>query len=563
MLTRVSQLFLVNALSGGLELCKSIGTTYIPPLLLQAGMEERFMTMVLGLGPVLGLVFVPMIGNASDRWNGRFGRRRPFIWALCVGILLSLWLIPRASHLAGLLVPRQHYLEVLLLVAGVSLNEFCYVACFTPLEALLSDLFPSEEESCQAFSIYSLMISLGGCVGFLLPAIDWNAWPLATYMGGQEAFIFSLLTVIFLLCVLTTAFISEEPGEGEKSKSSASTSPYGMSWGCFCPRPSLPLALRGCLSAMPRLYRAYSQVPLVIWRLFLAHVFSWMALLTFELFYADFVGEGLYRGVPTAAPGSAERLRYDEGIRVGSLGLFLQCSASVLFSLLMDRLVRVVGMRAVYLSSIAVLAFATFVMSVSSCPPLVTVMAATTGFTLSTLQILPYTLNCLYRSDMQVFFSSSELQKSQDLEKAEMSPLLPPSATEQHCHIGHPAGKPEAGLSSPGLAAALTLDIYVSLPLDDPGSTPHGLPELPRGRALDMAVLDTAYLLSQLVPSLFMGFVVQLTRSVAAYMACASAFSVLAIWIARRVIFNEADLATHRARQAERRKSFQDARTCW
>lgn len=42
------KLLLVNTLSCGLEVCMAAGTVYIPPLLLQAGMEERYMTMMLG-----------------------------------------------------------------------------------------------------------------------------------------------------------------------------------------------------------------------------------------------------------------------------------------------------------------------------------------------------------------------------------------------------------------------------------------------------------------------------------------------------------------------------------
>ncbi len=45
---RISQLFLINALTCGLEVCLAAGTIYIPPMLLKAGVEERFMTMVLG-----------------------------------------------------------------------------------------------------------------------------------------------------------------------------------------------------------------------------------------------------------------------------------------------------------------------------------------------------------------------------------------------------------------------------------------------------------------------------------------------------------------------------------
>lgn len=45
---KCEKLLLVNALSCGLEACLAAVTVYVPPLLLQAGMEERYMTMVLG-----------------------------------------------------------------------------------------------------------------------------------------------------------------------------------------------------------------------------------------------------------------------------------------------------------------------------------------------------------------------------------------------------------------------------------------------------------------------------------------------------------------------------------
>ena len=63
------------------------------------------LALLTGIGPVLGLVSVPLLGSASDHWRGRYGRRRPFIWALSLGVLLSLFLIPRAGWLAGLLCP--------------------------------------------------------------------------------------------------------------------------------------------------------------------------------------------------------------------------------------------------------------------------------------------------------------------------------------------------------------------------------------------------------------------------------------------------------------------------
>lgn len=48
---RKSQLLLVNLLTFGLEVCLAAGITYVPPLLLEVGVEEKFMTMVLGESP--------------------------------------------------------------------------------------------------------------------------------------------------------------------------------------------------------------------------------------------------------------------------------------------------------------------------------------------------------------------------------------------------------------------------------------------------------------------------------------------------------------------------------
>ncbi|KAI5093299.1 solute carrier family 45 member 3 precursor, partial [Silurus meridionalis] len=541
MRSRLLDLYLVNVLTCGLEICMATGTIYIPPMLLEAGVQERFMTMVLGVGPVLGLIFVPPLGSASDRWRSRYGRRRPFIWALCVGVLLSLLIIPRASQIASLFYEQQHCgLEVLLLVSSICVLEFCGQACFTPLEALVSDLYPREEESRQAFSIYSIMLSLGGCIGYLLPSVDWTGLGASSYLGGQEAFIYALLTVLFLICLMTTAFVSEEQTAGvvpESSRRSASS--YSVCcWPSelFSRAQMLKRAVVSLFTVMPRLWSGCSHVPRVIARLFVAELCSWMALMTFVLFYTDFVGEGLYDGVPSAKPGSPERLRYEEGVRVASLGLFLQCVTSVTFSVLMERMVARVGARVIYLSSLALLALSTAVMSVSKDVILVTAMAAVTGFTFCTLQILPYTLTCLYHSDKQVFLSSSKpklLSSRTDLIKSTHKQI---SAVHRNTN-GYLNGRAVIP-STTKVAPSSSSNSYVSLDIDTSldSHQPH------RGMCLDFAILDSAYLLSQVFPSLFMGSIVQLFSSVTAYMVCASALSLLAIVFSSRIVFTRQEM---------------------
>lgn len=202
-------------------------------------------------------------------------------------------------------------------MSSICILQFCGQACFTPLEALVSDLYPGEAESHQAFSIYSIMLSLGGCIGYLLPAVDWTDLSISSYLGGQEAFIFFLLTGIFIICLMTTTLISEEQTVGAVTESSTrSLGLYTMCcWplGLFSRAQTLKRNVVSLFALMPRLWTLCHHIPRVIARLFVAELSSWMALMTFVLFYTDFVGEGLYDGVPSAAPGTPERLRYEEG----------------------------------------------------------------------------------------------------------------------------------------------------------------------------------------------------------------------------------------------------------
>ncbi|XP_032648400.1 solute carrier family 45 member 3 [Chelonoidis abingdonii] len=553
---RKAQLLLVNSLTFGLEVCLAAGITYVPPLLLEVGVEEKFMTMVLGIGPVLGLVFVPLIGSASDHWHSSYGRRRPFIWVLCLGVLLSLFIIPHASRLAGLFTLNAHPLEIAFLILGIGLLDFCGQVCFTPLEALLSDLFQEADNCRQAFSMYAFMISLGGCVGYLLPAINWAGSFLAPYLGGQEKCLFSLLTIIFLGCVLATLFVTEEAvGQVDALAGPAlkDSSPKPLSPSCCLCQVSKSLlrtrhvvqALRNLCALVPRLHGLCCRIPKVIRRLFVAELCSWMALMTFMLFYTDFVGEGLYQGVPRAEPGTEARRHYDEGVRMGSLGLFLQCVISIFFSTIMDRLVKQFGTRAVYLASVAFFPLVPFVICFSQSVLIVTVSAALTGFTFSALQILPYTLASLYHHDKQVFlhkYKSKEKEEAAQLDKKSGFPKGPLSSQKLTYQNGHAGGlfssSPPAASSA--ICVSSTCEVSFMMRVGDSDPAAPG-----RGICLDLAILDSAFLLSQVVPSLVMGSIVQFTQSVTAYMVFATGLGLVAIYFATKVVFDKSDMAKY------------------
>lgn len=68
-----------------------------PNLSLRAGLPEQYHSLTWFLSPVLGLIFTPLIGSASDRCTLPWGRRRPFILALCVGTLMGVALFLNGS----------------------------------------------------------------------------------------------------------------------------------------------------------------------------------------------------------------------------------------------------------------------------------------------------------------------------------------------------------------------------------------------------------------------------------------------------------------------------------
>ncbi|XP_062402570.1 solute carrier family 45 member 3 [Sardina pilchardus] len=543
------RLILLNSMTCGLEICVAAGITYVPPLLLEAGVAEQYMTMVLGIGPVLGLLFIPLIGSASDHCNSSYGRRWPFIWLLSLGVLLALIVIPHADALAAYFWGGQ-MLHVGLLILGVGLLDFCGQLCFTPLEALLSDLYHDQEDYNQAFAMFSFMVSLGGCIGYLLPALDWSRSLLSVYLGGQAECLFSLLILIFVSSVLVTMKVSQEP-----SHPSASLEPNTLQTGRWMPcscfyllrckfrllkSGALLCLLQTCWSMTPAIYRSYCHVPRVMRQLCIAQLCSWIAVMSFMLFYTDFVGEGLYEGVPSAAPGTTLRQHYDEGIRMGSLGLFLQCATSTFFSLLMSRLVCLFGSRMVYLSSMVCFTISALVICLSKNVVLVTTMSALTGFAYATLQTLPYTLTCQYHKDKEVYMPKGKLKtlNKNDVTITRESVHL---KIDDHGEVlNH---KPDCvnghSYFSRDISEYYTPQHYqIGHPSDSTEQEDHDK----RGVGLDFAILDGTFLLSQVFPTLFMGMIVQFTKSVTAYIACSAIFGAIAICLANHVIFDQKDL---------------------
>ncbi|XP_030014547.1 solute carrier family 45 member 4-like isoform X2 [Sphaeramia orbicularis] len=202
-----------GAVMFGREFCYAMETALVTPVLLQIGLPEQYYSLTWFLSPILGLIFTPLIGSASDRCTLRWGRRRPFILVLCVGVLMGVALFLNGS-LIGLSIgdsPGSQTIGIVLTVFGVVVLDFCADASEGPIRAYLLDVADTEEQD-MALNIHAFSAGLGGAVGYMLGGLDWTGTAIGRAFKSQEQVLFLFAGIIFIVSVTLHMFsIPEQP----------------------------------------------------------------------------------------------------------------------------------------------------------------------------------------------------------------------------------------------------------------------------------------------------------------------------------------------------------------
>lgn len=233
----------------GIEFSYAAETAFVSPTLLKIGVQHQHMTLVWCLSPLVGFFLTPVLGSMSDRCKSNFGRRRPFIILLSIGVLLGLLLVPNGEILGyafGDVNPNSnetdfstqsvlphrataqettyqdddisqtstrppHPWGILFTILGTVLLDFDADACQSPSRAFLLDVTIPEDHA-RGLSTFTIMAGLGGFMGYSLGGINWDNTAIGKAFGGHVRAVFSLITIIFILCVCCTiASFSEIP----------------------------------------------------------------------------------------------------------------------------------------------------------------------------------------------------------------------------------------------------------------------------------------------------------------------------------------------------------------
>nr|XP_057911773.1 proton-associated sugar transporter A isoform X1 [Doryrhamphus excisus] len=197
----------------GIEFSYAMETAYVTPVLLQMGLPDQFYSLVWFISPILGFLVQPLIGAWSDRCTSRFGRRRPFIFALAIGALVGLTLVLNGRDIGGALADTasNHKWGIILTVCGVVLMDFSADSADNPSHAYMMDVCSPEDQD-RGLNIHALLAGLGGGFGYIVGGINWDQTHFGKSMGGQLRVIYLFTSITLVIATaMTLTSIPERP----------------------------------------------------------------------------------------------------------------------------------------------------------------------------------------------------------------------------------------------------------------------------------------------------------------------------------------------------------------
>ncbi|XP_026737275.1 proton-associated sugar transporter A [Trichoplusia ni] len=443
------ELMRISAAVMGIEFSYAGETAFVSPTLLQIGVPHQQMTLVWALSPLIGFFMTPLLGSLSDRCRSSFGRRRPFILMMSLGVLIGLILVPNGEDLGyalgdelplnrtdvpSALGPRSQALDtansnyhpwgVFFTVLGTVFLDFDADACQSPARAYLLDVTVPEDHA-KGLSTFTVMAGLGGFMGYALGGINWDDTRLGEIFGGHVRAVFSLITIIFVVCVSATITSFKEipltelneqeefrrqaesqraqesfDEEGPEKNLKRENATYGS-----LNQPESGVALNSLESApkteslsLVHYLKSIVMMPSSLRVVCLTNLFCWMAHVCYSLYFTDFVGEAVFGGDPAAPVGSVSRTEYEAGVRFGCWGMAMYSLSCACYSTIIERLIKRLGAKTVYVGGLCTYSCGMVALCAIRGRAAVLVCSWAAGVMYSTLFTMPYLLVAHYHA---------------------------------------------------------------------------------------------------------------------------------------------------------------------
>ena len=450
------RLFLLSAAAGAINIGYAVEEAYAIPIIRAAGIPLKYATLSLGMSPVLGMIFQPFLGSLSDQCGCSWGRRKPFILALCLMAIIG----------AG--APFMFYLENADIESGITLVKVCVVgfmvlfdfsigALQLPCRAFLLDIVPVSQSQTGNF-IFTLTIAVNTAMGFSLGAVDWSVITKEGFgIQHQAQTVFGIAAVWMFLSMISTLFSIKERNNSNQQdylkqsviyssndshadhdtqadkggnnyaesntqadsgdeaqpliKSNAESGSVRISFqsndhdqcnlkatkksGCFkgC---SLVYVLRVFKNSVIDTVSFIYYMSFHMWLVWFAILFGFFSEFSFVYGFTTFVGTVVYGGNSEADQDSEDYELYAEGVRMGSLALALSAIASAALSLCLDYITKWIRLKTIFLFILASFVASTFLMILYQNIYFIMVVGLAYGPFLVILLVVPYAVIPVY-----------------------------------------------------------------------------------------------------------------------------------------------------------------------
>ena len=244
--------------------------THLKPFLLSLGLSKSLSALVWIAAPLCGVIVQPLVGAFSDRTRSRWGRRRPFIVAGTLGVIVAMLALAWVEEIfdgATKALTKASSKEagrpfvILMAIFWIYALNICIQPLQAGLRTLIIENCPAHQQT-QASAWASGMTGVGNIVGYLagfttLPDII-----------SKHLTQFQCLCLIASLSLVITVTMS-----------------------CFIREQNSPhlfpvrLERTGCMVVLKDLFNTYRSMPRRIRRVCQIQFLAWMGWFPF-LFYS-------------------------------------------------------------------------------------------------------------------------------------------------------------------------------------------------------------------------------------------------------------------------------------
>ena len=368
---------------GAIDLGFAVLGGYAAPLVVAAGLELKYASLVLVFSPIMGLLFQIYLGPLSDKCKCRWGRRRPFILLFvltaCLGMIFAP-LAPRVASAGSITILKP--LGVILTVTFLIVFDFSNSALQLPSRAYLLDVTPASQTQFGNF-VYSGFIGLGSLLGYILGGINWSfVFGTEPNIINQAQVIFTVIIALYLVSLLLTIFSVKEKSTADLVTDNNTCCTCG-SLSSFVETIKEMLSFIFCMSKH-------------MWLLWLTSLFGSFAINVYLFFFTTFVGEAVYGGVSNAPVNSLAYQHYTEGVRMGSIALAISSTLLMFAALVMNPLANRIGLKTLFIAFQYIFVVCCFAMTIFHQVPVVLILGAFFGPYIGLFLSVPFQLISLY-----------------------------------------------------------------------------------------------------------------------------------------------------------------------